>query len=81
MAARYGGPAPADPPRHPQDTAALEGSLRLLPLPWMTAALRLPRGRLGCPRCSRKLGSFSWLPGEPVERGGVGGSGTGALGS
>ncbi|XP_043200993.1 dual specificity protein phosphatase MPK-4-like isoform X1 [Amphibalanus amphitrite] len=45
------------------------GCIRLLPLPWMTTALCQPRGRLSCPRCSHKLGSFSWLPdsGLPEE--------------
>ncbi|XP_037081955.1 dual specificity protein phosphatase 12-like isoform X2 [Pollicipes pollicipes] len=41
-----------------------DGSLRVLPLPWMAGVAGQPNGRLKCHKCSCKLGAFSWAP-EP----------------
>lgn len=45
------------------------------PLQWMQGASRDPAGKLHCPKCTNKVGSFNWLMGEHwsvilVSRGG-----------
>jgi hypothetical protein len=45
-----------------------EGACRAMwfvePMAWMAGVAHEPHGRLHCPKCRAKLGSFSWVMGE-----------------
>lgn len=34
------------------------------PLQWMTGVTRVSSGKLHCPKCKTKVGSFNWLMGK-----------------
>jgi hypothetical protein len=47
------------------------GTCRLMwfvePMTWMAGVATAPHGKLHCPKCRHKIGSFSWVCGEFVE--------------
>lgn len=52
------------PPKEKMKSVECDKTLFVEPLSWMNEILNNTQGRLHCPKCTTKLGSFNWIMGK-----------------